>query len=60
MMNEMPRTNAALPASRSSSLKRSGKSLLASAKASGGVMPATIAAAIGPYTWEAIRPVAKV
>ena len=54
-----PSTKAALPASRSSAVKRDGNNFDAMASARGGVMPAHITAAIGSVTFEAISVVPK-
>ncbi len=45
-MNEAPRSHAALPFSRSGSVNRPGRTVEASAIASGGTMPAAITAAM--------------
>jgi hypothetical protein len=55
VMNVKPRTQADLPASRSSGSHR----LRNRTVASGGVMPATMTAAIGSVTPVAMRPTAK-
>ena len=45
-MNEAPRSHAALPFSRSPLVKRRGRAAVASARASGGTMPAAMTAAM--------------
>ena len=50
VMNDRPSTYAGLPASCSSGSHRFGNSVVARASPSGGVMPAAITAAIGPFT----------
>src|SRR6478735_11789160 len=62
VMNESPNAHAGLPASRSSADQRPGNRTVASARASGGVLPATITAAIGSGTAGAAvtSPTAKV